>query len=98
MQVEKHLEIVTIAGTRPEIIKLSRLVQLLGKNHSNHALIYTGQHFSDKMRDVFFEELGVRPDFDLGLDTSDVPKMTEALSRFLRATKPTFVLIYGDTN
>ena len=65
MQVEKDLAIVTIAGTRPEIIKLAELVKLLNTTRSDHALLYTGQHYSDKMKDVFFEELGIRPDYDL---------------------------------
>jgi len=59
VQVEKNLvDIVTIAGTRPEIIKLADLVQLLD-GHSNHALIYTGQHYSDNMKSIFFDELNI---------------------------------------
>src|ERR671925_1045010 len=98
MQVEKNVvEIVTIAGTRPEIIKLSDLVQLLA-DQGNHALLYTGQHYSDNMKNIFFDELKIKPDYDLGCDTSDVPTLKENMLRFLRDIRPPYVLVYGDTN
>jgi UDP-N-acetylglucosamine 2-epimerase (non-hydrolysing) len=98
MQIEKNLvEIVTIAGTRPEIIKLSDLVQLLA-DQGNHALLYTGQHYSDNMKSIFFDELKVKPDYDLACDTSDVPTLKENMLRFLREIRPPCVLVYGDTN
>jgi UDP-N-acetylglucosamine 2-epimerase len=96
MQVERNVGIVTIAGTRPEIIKLSELVQLLGQD--NHALLYTGQHYSDNMKSVFFDELRVKPDYDLRCDTSDVGTLKEKMVEWLRKVKPPYVLIYGDTN
>jgi len=97
MQIEKNLDIVTIAGTRPEIIKLSELVQLLD-GWDNHALLYTGQHYSDNMKSVFFDELNIKPDYDLRCDTSDVGRLKEKMVEFLRQVKPSFVLVYGDTN
>jgi UDP-N-acetylglucosamine 2-epimerase len=53
----KNFEIVTISGNRPEIIKLSELVKSFNGIYKN-AFVYTGQHYSPNMRDVFFEELG----------------------------------------
>lgn len=98
MQIEKNVvEIVTIAGTRPEIIKLSDLVQLL-TDRGNHALLYTGQHFSSNMRSVFFDELKIKPDYDLACDTSDVDTLKENMLKFLREVRPPYVLVYGDTN
>jgi UDP-N-acetylglucosamine 2-epimerase len=98
VQVEKNLvKIVTIAGTRPEIIKLSDLVQLLA-DQGNHALLYTGQHYSDNMKSIFFDELKIKPDYDLGCDTSDVATLKENMLRFLREIRPPYVLVYGDTN
>jgi UDP-N-acetylglucosamine 2-epimerase len=97
MQVEKNIDIVTIAGTRPEIIKLSDLVQLLDGWH-NHALLYTGQHYSDNMKSIFFDELKIRPNYDLRCDTSDVSRLKENMVRFLREVRPPYVLVYGDTN
>jgi len=96
MQVEKNADIVTIAGTRPEIIKLSELVQLLGEQ--NHALLYTGQHYSDNMKSIFFDELQIKPDYDLRCDTSDVNRLRESMLKVLREIKPLYVLVYGDTN
>ena len=54
----KNFEIVTIAGNRPEIIKLSELVKSFNGIYKN-AFVYTGQYYSPNMRDVFFEELEV---------------------------------------
>jgi len=97
MQVERNTNIVTIAGTRPEIIKLSELVQLLG-GQSNHALLYTGQHYSDNMKSIFFDELKIKPHYDLRCDTSDVGTLKENMVKWLREVKPPHVLVYGDTN
>lgn len=98
MQVEKDLSIITIAGTRPEIIKLAELVKLLNSTRSDHALLYTGQHYSDKMKAVFFDELGIKPDFDLMCESSDVLTLTHKMRQFLNEVKPELVLVYGDTN
>src|SRR5262245_6380917 len=99
MQIERNLDIVTIAGTRPEIIKLSELVQLLNKGRgSKHALLYTGQHYSDNMKDIFFDELGIRPDYDLRCDTSQIEVLQENMTTFIRNANPEYVLIYGDTS
>jgi UDP-N-acetylglucosamine 2-epimerase (non-hydrolysing) len=98
MQVEKNIvQVVTIAGTRPEIIKLSDLVRLLA-DEGNHALLYTGQHYSDNMKSIFFDELKIKPDYDLGCDTSDVDTLKENMLRYLRDVRPPYVLVYGDTN
>src|SRR5215212_453833 len=98
MQIEENVvDIVTIAGTRPEIIKLADLVQLLD-DRGKHALIYTGQHFSDNMKSIFFDELKIKPDYDLRCDTSDVATLKENMLRFLREIRPQHILVYGDTN
>ena len=98
MQIEKNVvDIVTIAGTRPEIIKLADLVQLLD-DRGKHALIYTGQHYSDNMKSIFFDELKIKPDYDLRCDTSDVATLKENMLRFLREIRPQQILVYGDTN
>jgi UDP-N-acetylglucosamine 2-epimerase (non-hydrolysing) len=100
MRVEqRNVDVVTIAGTRPEIIKLSELVQLLGSSQQyNHLLLYTGQHYSDNMKSVFFDELRIKPDYDLRCDTSDVGMLKGSIVKFLSKIKPPYVLVYGDTN
>lgn len=53
----------TIVGTRPEIIKLSRIIDELDK-HMNHILVHTGQNYAYELNEIFFEEMGIRkPDF-----------------------------------
>jgi UDP-N-acetylglucosamine 2-epimerase (non-hydrolysing) len=99
MPVERNIDMITIAGTRPEIIKLSELVQLLNKERgSKHALLYTGQHYSDNMKDIFFDELGIKPDYDLRSDTSQIEILKDNMIRFMRTTNPEYVLVYGDTS
>jgi UDP-N-acetylglucosamine 2-epimerase len=93
---------VTIVGTRPEIIRLSRLIPKLDE-HTDHVLVHTGQNSDVKLSDVFFEDLDLRqPDYYLGVDTSS---MGAVMGDTLRKTedvlvkeKPDAVLILGDTN
>ena len=96
------MKVMTILGTRPEIIRLSRLVPILDQA-CTHVLVHTGQNHDPLLSDVFFEELGVRaPDLHLGVTASGfaeqvgqlLPKVGEALAR----EKPDRVLILGDTN
>ena len=62
----------TIVGTRPEIIRLSRLIPKLDE-HTDHILVHTGQNYDRQLNDVFFEELELRqPDYYLEVDTSSM--------------------------
>jgi len=98
----KKLKVVTIVGTRPEIIRLSRLIPKLDE-HTDHIFVHTGQNSDPKLNDVFFEDLELRqPDYYLNVDTSsmgtvmgDVIKKSEEV--FLKE-KPDAVMILGDTN
>lgn len=95
-------KIMTIVGTRPEIIRLSRVIALLDES-VDHLLVHTGQNSDKNLNEVFFNELSIRkPDFYLNVDTSslgsslgDVIKKIEPV---LLETKPDGVLILGDTN
>jgi UDP-N-acetylglucosamine 2-epimerase (non-hydrolysing) len=96
------IKVVTIVGTRPEIIRLSRLIPKLDE-YTNHIFVHTGQNSEPKLNDVFFEDLELRqPDHYLNVDTSsmgsvmgDTIKNSEEL--FLKE-KPDAVMILGDTN
>lgn len=96
------LKVVTIVGTRPEIIRLSRLIPKLDE-YTNHVFVHTGQNSDPKLNEVFFTDLELRqPDYYLNVDTSsmssvmgDTLKKSEEL--FLRE-KPDAVMILGDTN
>src|SRR5215469_7268686 len=93
----KNFEIVTIAGNRPEIIKLSELVKSFNGIYKN-AFVYTGQHYSPNMRDVFFEELNINFDYDLQLNSSNVDILRSNIRKLLISLHPSFVIVYGDTN
>jgi len=96
------VKIVTVLGTRPEIIRLSCLIAKLDR-FANHILVHTGQNFDRQLSDVFFDELQVRkPDHHLGTVGNTLAEQigqillrTEAI--FLRE-KPDRLLILGDTN
>ncbi len=94
--------IVTIVGTRPEIIRLSRVIAKLDQT-VNHIFVHTGQNYDPKLNDIFFEELGVRkPDYFLDVDTSSLGAvMGDTLKKVEQVFldhKPDGVAILGDTN
>lgn len=96
------MKVMTILGTRPEIIRLSLVIEKLDRL-CNHVLVHTGQNFDASLSDVFFQELGVRqPDHTLGVrgDTfgEQIGRIIAASEQVLLAEKPDRLLILGDTN
>lgn len=96
------MKIVTILGTRPEIIRLSRIIPKLDQ-YSRHLLVYTGQNYAKQLKDIFFDELGVRrPDIDWQIQEhhpgAQIGKILAAAETLLRQEKPDQLLILGDTN
>ncbi|MFM9107037.1 MAG: non-hydrolyzing UDP-N-acetylglucosamine 2-epimerase [Chloroflexota bacterium] len=96
------LRVVTILGTRPEIIRLSRLIPALDAA-CGHLLVHTGQNHDERLSDLFFRELGVRPpDIALGIRADSFGQQVAAIiaesERVLAETRPDRVLILGDTN
>jgi UDP-N-acetylglucosamine 2-epimerase len=89
--------ILTIAGNRPEIIKLSELVKSFDKSFQN-LFVYSGQHYSKNMSDDFFKELDVKVDYNLRCCTSDPTILTKNIECFLLKNSPKCVILYGDTN
>lgn len=94
---KRQIDLVTVAGTRPEIIKLAELVPMLNRRY-NHALLYTGQHFSENMKDIFFDELNMVPHYELKSNTSDIPTLKDNIVKCLGKLNPRYVIVYGDTN
>ncbi len=95
-------KIVTIVGTRPEIIKLSEVIKKLDK-FSDHTLIHTGQNYDYELNEVFFSQLNIRkPDFYLGIKNINssiaIGNIIIETEKKLKQIKPDAVLIYGDTN
>ncbi len=96
------LRVMTFVGTRPEIIKLSRVIHEL-EQHTDHILIHTGQNYDYELNEVFFKEMGIkRPDYFLeavGKTTAETIGNIIAKSDIIMAQeKPDAVLLYGDTN
>jgi UDP-N-acetylglucosamine 2-epimerase (non-hydrolysing) len=96
------MKVATILGTRPEIIRLSRVIPLLD-GMLDHVLIHTGQNFDDRLSDVFFAELRLRqPDHHLAIraDTagSQIAQIIVGCERILASERPDRLLILGDTN
>ena len=76
---------------------MAELVKLLNQSFNNK-FVYTDQHFSANMKDIFAEELGVTFDYDLQSHTSDISEMKDNVYRLLQKPRPSFVVVYGDTN
>jgi len=95
------MKVMTILGTRPEIIRLSRIIEQLD-SLCEHILVHTGQNYDASLNDVFFEELGVRkPDHYLGARGSfgeQIGTILAACERVMMAEKPDKFLVLGDTN
>lgn len=95
------MKIVTILGTRPEIIRLSLIIKKLDQV-SDHIVIHTGQNFDKNLSDIFFKELDIRkPDYFLKASGSFGKQIGEILSRseeLLIKLKPDKFLVLGDTN
>ncbi len=96
------MKVMTILGTRPEIIRLSEVIKELDQRFE-HILVHTGQNYDYELNGIFFEELGLRkPDVFLEVDHSSLGKtMGEVISKaydLIKEVQPDAVLILGDTN
>jgi UDP-N-acetylglucosamine 2-epimerase (non-hydrolysing) len=98
----KKLKVVTVVGTRPEIIRLSRVMAKLDE-HCEHILVHTGQNYDYELNEIFFQDLGIRkPDHFLnaagqsGAET--IGNVIIAVDRVLVEVQPQALLVLGDTN
>jgi UDP-N-acetylglucosamine 2-epimerase (non-hydrolysing) len=96
------MKIMTIFGTRPEIIRLSIILRMLDQ-HSEHITVHTGQNYDESLSDVFIRDLEVRtPDVHLGIRSKSfgeqVSQILSKVDELLESYKPDRVLILGDTN
>ncbi|MCU1733975.1 MULTISPECIES: non-hydrolyzing UDP-N-acetylglucosamine 2-epimerase [unclassified Pseudomonas] len=98
----KKLKVVTVVGTRPEIIRLSRVMSALDE-HCDHVLVHTGQNYDYELNEIFFKDLGIRkPDHFLsaagasGAET--IGNVIIAVDRVLAEVQPEALLVLGDTN
>lgn len=98
----KNLKVVTILGTRPEIIRLSRVMVALTR-HLNHVLVHTGQNYDFELNEVFFSDLGVnKPNHFLDAAGESLGEtlggILTGIEKVLVEERPDAVLILGDTN
>jgi UDP-N-acetylglucosamine 2-epimerase len=98
----KKLHVVSVVGTRPEIIRLSRVLAKLDE-HCEHTIVHTGQNYDYELNQIFFDDLGVRkPDYFLnaaGKNASEtIGQIIIAVDEVLEKEQPEALLVLGDTN
>ncbi len=98
----KRLRVMTVVGTRPEIIKLSRVLAAL-REHTDHVLVHTGQNHAYELNGIFFKELGIpRPDAFLGVaggtPSQAVARVIAGADAAIEKFRPEALLVLGDTN
>jgi UDP-N-acetylglucosamine 2-epimerase (non-hydrolysing) len=100
----KKLKVVSVVGTRPEVIRLSRVLALLDE-HCEHVLIHTGQNYDFELNQVFFDDLGVRkPDYFLNSAEGSsgashtIGNLIIGVDKVLAEVQPEAMLVLGDTN
>lgn len=102
METVRKLRLMTIVGTRPEIIKMSEIMKKCDQ-YFEHVIVHTGQNYDYTLNEVFFKELGLRvPDYYLGVVGDDIGQtMGNIISksyRLMEEVKPDAVIVLGDTN
>jgi UDP-N-acetylglucosamine 2-epimerase (non-hydrolysing) len=95
-------KVMTIVGTRPELIKMSRVIAEFDI-HTKHILVHTGQNYDYELNQVFFDDLGIRkPDYFLeavGNNTAQtIARIIEKADEVMEKEKPDALMLYGDTN
>src|SRR5574343_1691673 len=100
--VSSMLKVMTIVGTRPELIKMSRVIAEFDC-HTKHVLVHTGQNYDYELNQVFFDDLGIRkPDYFLeavGENAAQtIARVIEKADEVLATERPDAVMLYGDTN
>ena len=96
------MKVMTVVGTRPELIKMCRVIHEFDK-HTKHILVHTGQNFDYELNQVFFEDLNIRkPDYFLDAvgenAAQTIGRVIEKSDQLMNKEKPDAVMLYGDTN
>src|SRR3954462_8053142 len=102
VQRARRMKVMTVVGTRPEIIKLSRVIHELDRS-LQHVLVHTGQNFDFELNGIFFEELGIRkPDHYLNAAGDNaaqtIANVIRTADEVLAKEGPDALLVLGDTN
>ncbi|WP_457973912.1 non-hydrolyzing UDP-N-acetylglucosamine 2-epimerase [Arthrobacter sp. D1-17] len=102
MKDSNRLKVLTVVGTRPEIIRLAATMRRLDR-HTDHIVVHTGQNYDYELNEVFFEDLGLRrPDYFLNADTASLGSVLGSIlismEEVLRKEQPDAMVVLGDTN
>lgn len=102
MKKNKKMKVMTVVGTRPEIIRLSRVIAAL-ERYTDHVLVHTGQNYDYELNEVFFKDLELKkPDYFLGAaggtPAATIGRLIEKVDPVMEKERPEAVLILGDTN
>lgn len=96
------MKVMTIMGTRPEMIKMWSVLKKLDQLNFEHIMVHTGQNFTPELKDFFFDDLQLRkPDYDLNIDTTsygrEVADVIKKSDQLFEKIKPDALIILGDT-
>lgn len=97
------MRVVSIVGARPQFVKLAPMAKAFDKEHIDHKIVHTGQHYDVNMSDAFFQDLGIPdPDIHLGVGSGShgvqTGNMLAQMDQVLMDLRADWVLVYGDTN
>jgi UDP-GlcNAc3NAcA epimerase len=96
------MKLLSIVGTRPQFVKVAVINNLVNEFKNQHIIVHTGQHYDYDMSDIFFKDLNIRVDYNLGIggisNCKQVGYMMAELENILFRERPSIALVYGDTN
>ena len=100
--MNKKIKVVTVVGTRPELIRLSRTIKVLDE-YTNHILIHTGQNYDRELNSIFFSDLKIlEPSYKLNIEnhnpTEAIAEILKKVDKILKDEKPDAFIVLGDTN
>ncbi len=95
-------KLITVVGTRPELIRLSEVIKNFNKNF-NHILVHTNQNYDKSLKDIFFQDLNIdKPKYDLNINASNaistISKVLIGVEKIIKKEKPDAFFVLGDTN
>ncbi|WP_169079693.1 non-hydrolyzing UDP-N-acetylglucosamine 2-epimerase [Microcella alkalica] len=96
------MRVISVVGARPQFVKLAPIARAMA-GHAEHLVVHTGQHYDERMSDVFFQDLGIaQPDVNLAVGSgkhgAQTGAMLAGLEPVFEQSRPDWVLVYGDTN
>lgn len=102
MKLKNSIKVITVIGTRPELIKMSAIIKKFDQ-FFHHIFVHTGQNFDEALNDIFYQDLDLRiPDYNLAVSGKNsiesISSILVKIDKVLEKEKPDAFVIYGDTN